>query len=164
VRAWYLLGVSLSGDAVLDRWCFARFLDRIFQARNGCEVVSSEKCPAGQAASTAGAAGAAVSTRCGMGSGTRALGGRELKRTEHCLWHPPGRHIDKCGDLVRHWSSLLWSSSTNVSHHLLGTTTYSALRVDAFCITTLHFNTLFSTNYLLNNLIVWTKRLVPSGY
>jgi hypothetical protein len=58
------VGVSLSGDAVLDRWCFARFLGRIFQARNGCEVVSSEKCPAGQAAS---AAGAAVSRRCGVG-------------------------------------------------------------------------------------------------
>jgi hypothetical protein len=65
-----LLGVSLSGDAVLDRWCFGRFLDRIFQARNGCEVVSSEKCPAGQpasAAGAAGAAGAAVSRRCGVG-------------------------------------------------------------------------------------------------
>jgi hypothetical protein len=125
VRAWYLLGVSLLGDAVLGRWCFARFLDavldgwcfarflgRIFQVRNGCEVVSSEKCPAGQEASAAGAAGAAVSRQCGVGSGTALLGGRELKRTEHGFWHPLGRHIDKCGGLVRHRLSLLWSSST----------------------------------------------------
>jgi len=78
-----LLGVSLLGDAVLDGWCFARFLDavldglvlcalsfRIFQARNGREVISSEKCLVGQVASVAGAAGAAVSRRCGVGVGT----------------------------------------------------------------------------------------------
>jgi hypothetical protein len=47
--------------------CFARFLGRIFQARNGREVVSSEKCLVGQVASVAGAAGAAVSRRCGVG-------------------------------------------------------------------------------------------------
>jgi hypothetical protein len=44
-----------------------RLLGRIFQARNGCEVVSSEKCLVGQVASVAGAAGAAVSRRCGVG-------------------------------------------------------------------------------------------------
>jgi hypothetical protein len=61
-----MVGVSLSGDAVLDGWRFARFpgnrrqsvrhrlqrrcFERIFQARNGREVASSEKFPAGQPA------------------------------------------------------------------------------------------------------------------
>ena len=62
-----MLGVSLSGDAVLDRWCFARFLDAVLDA---CEVVSSEKCPTGQAAGAAGAAGEAVSRLCSVGVGT----------------------------------------------------------------------------------------------
>ena len=47
--------------------CFARFLGHIFQARNGREVVSSEKCLVGQVASVAGAAGVVVSRRCGVG-------------------------------------------------------------------------------------------------
>jgi hypothetical protein len=33
-----------------------------------------------------------------------------------------------------------------------------------FVSTTLHINTLFSTNYLSNNFLIWIKRLVPSGY
>jgi hypothetical protein len=61
----------------------------------------------------------------------------------------------KSGELFDSLTSATTCSAPPLTRHFAPT---------RFVSTTLHVNPLFSTNYLSNNPMVWTKRLVPSGY